>query len=503
MQNKMSFIGISIGDTASFVAVSKDGNSNIVANAGGDRCTPAYVSVIGPGEYSTGIEAKNGMVRNASNTLLQFHSLLAKKYDDSDVQALITQLSTMRFVRKDGVVAYEIDVDDSTLVLLPVTAIVQLLSALKATAEDASHTSATSIALAVPFDYTPEQRSAILGAANKAGFSKVELIEEGVAAALAHNIGQDTASCHNGTVLIYDAGAHKTRITILAVRNGMFYPVHRYMDTSFSGSQLDEAVVDHLAAEFKKQTKMDVTEQRRPMMKLRAAAEKAKHVLSTQPNANISIESLADGRDFSISLNRSRFDILNSELLGSCTQPIVDALAQCGLTTSDIQLVLLAGGTSNVAKVKANIAKLFAPETVIDTISPEEVFAVGAARHAAQVFSEEPREAVGPVPSVPFDIQLRLPGGNKTVVEKYTALPLRTQCSIATSTDGQTSVQISLIEKRTATESVDIAELSLVGLPEKPAGEITVRLMIFIDATGSLKLKASEDLSGVSAQVEG
>ncbi|XP_052362737.1 heat shock 70 kDa protein 14-like [Oncorhynchus keta] len=332
----MAAIGVHFGYTCACVAIFKDGRAEVVANDAGDRVTPAVVAYRDT-EQIVGIAAKQGRVRNAANTVVKVKQVLGRSFEDPEVQThkAESKCPVVNKERSQREASYEM-----TLIPIPPPLI---LHKMKETAQSALGADVTEAVITVPFEFAHAQKAALRAAAEAAGFRVLRLIHEPAAALLAYGIGQD---CPSGK---------------------------RH----------------HLAAEFKRSYKQDVSSNPRAMLKLMNGADMAKHSLSTLGSANCFVDSLHDGMDFDCNISRARFELLCSSLFNKSVQPIRSLLETTGLSTSDINKVVLCGGSARIPRLQQMIKDLFADVELLSSAPPDEVIAVGAAMEAGLLVGRE------------------------------------------------------------------------------------------------------------------
>uniref|UniRef100_A0A672NRH6 Heat shock 70 kDa protein 14 n=1 Tax=Sinocyclocheilus grahami TaxID=75366 RepID=A0A672NRH6_SINGR len=321
----MAAIGVHFGYTCACVAVFKDGRADVVANDAGDRVTPAVVAYRDT-EQIVGIAAKQGRIRNATNTVVKVKQILGRRYDDPDAQAHREE-SKCIVVNKSDLPRYEIDTGETTKYVSPEDVAKLIFYNLKETAQSALGSDVKDAVITVPFEFGEMQKNALRQAAECAGFNVLRLIHEPSAALLAYGIGQDS-------------------------------PLG------------------------KRTFKQDVTGNPRAMLKLMNSADVAKHTLSTLGSANCFVDSLYDGMDFECNVSRARFELICSSLFNKSIQPIKSLLEQVNLSTSDINKVVLCGGSARFPKLQQMIRDLFPDVELLNSIPPDEVIPVGAAMQA-------------------------------------------------------------------------------------------------------------------------
>ncbi|KAK7149947.1 hypothetical protein R3I94_009306 [Phoxinus phoxinus] len=374
----MAAIGVHFGYTCACVAVFKDGRADVVANDAGDRVTPAVVAYRDT-EQIVGIAAKQGRIRNATNTVVNVKQILGRRFDDPDAQAHKEE-SKCIVVNKNDLPRYEIDTGETTKYVSPEDVAKLIFHKMKETAQSALGSDVKDAVITVPFEFGEMQKNALRQAAESAGFDVLRLIHEPSAALLAYGIGQD--SLGKSHVLVYKLGGTSLSVTVLEVNSGMYRVLATQTDHRTGGESFTHELAQHLAGEFKKTFKQDVTGNPRAMLKLMNGADLAKHTLSTLSSANCFVDSLYDGMDFECNVSRARFELICSSLFTKSIQPIKSLLEQVNLSTSDVNKVVLCGGSARIPKLQQMIRDLFPDVELLNSIPPDEVIPVGAAMQA-------------------------------------------------------------------------------------------------------------------------
>ncbi|XP_039647922.1 heat shock 70 kDa protein 14 [Perca fluviatilis] len=382
----MAAIGVHFGYTCACAAIFKDGRADVVANDAGDRVTPAVVGYRDT-EQIVGIAAKQGRVRNAANTVVKVKQVLGRSFDDPETQAHKTE-TKCQVVNRQQKPYYEITAGEHPQYIAPEDVAKLIFHKMKETAQSALGSDVTEAVITVPFEFAQAQKRALREAAEAAGFHVLRLIHEPAAALLAYNIGQD---CPSGKshVLVYKLGGTSLSVTVLQVNGGMFRVLNTHTDHSIGGERFTEALAQHLAAEFKRTYKHDVSTNARAMMKLMNGADMAKHSLSSLESANCFVDSLHDGMDFDCNISRARFELLCSALFNKSIQPIRPLLEKAGLSTSDINQVVLCGGSARIPRLQQMIREMFFDVELLSSAPPDEVIAVGAALEAGLLVGKD------------------------------------------------------------------------------------------------------------------
>uniref|UniRef100_A0A8D3C6S3 Heat shock 70 kDa protein 14 n=1 Tax=Scophthalmus maximus TaxID=52904 RepID=A0A8D3C6S3_SCOMX len=370
----MAAIGVHFGYTCACVAIYKDGRADVVANDSGDRVTPVLVAYRDT-EQIVGIAAKQGRVRNAANTVGKVKQVLGRSFDDPETQTHKAETKCQVSLLKESLCDFLLNETKSFKVFVQ-------------TAQSALGSDVADAVITVPFEFAHAQKRALREAAEAAGFHVLRLIHEPAAALLAYDIGQD---CHSGKshVLVYKLGGTSLSVTVLQANGGMFRVLNTHTDHSIGGESFTQALAQHLAAEFKRTFKHDVSSNARAMMKLMNGADMAKHSLSTLGSANCFVDSLHDGIDFECNVSRARFELLCSSLFNKSIQPIRALLEQAGLSAGDINKVVLCGGSARIPRLQQMIRDMFPDVELLSSAPPDEVIAVGAALQAGLLVGRE------------------------------------------------------------------------------------------------------------------
>lgn len=442
--------GLYFGNTNLCLAIHKDGNTEAVTNDSGDRVTPAIVA-FSNGEKSVGLAAKSEMARNPSGTICHLKGLLGSTASEEFEQ--LVRESPCKIVAEGDEVHYEVSSaeDQRSVRHSRSQVLVYLFRKMFEVAESQGSDEFPTV-VTVPPEFSEDQRKLVAEAANKAGFQVLRLVNEPTAAVLAYHMGTapSPTPCR---YLLYRLGGRTASASVVAVCNGAYRLVaHVTAKPSFGGRDFTAAVVDHCAQEFKRQSRgADLRESRRALSRLWVAAEVAKHVLATLETAQCFAESVYEGMDLSLNLSRARFESLLGPLLSRCAEPVDEALRQAGLEASDIHKVVLCGGSTKVRRVRSLLASRFPSSQLLDSHSPDEVIALGAAMQAALLSSrdESPRELPRhvKVPCLARSIYVKTgaEGSLTEVLGRGTPVPARWQQAVAR-VAGESSVTLEVYE---------------------------------------------------------
>ncbi|XP_053572472.1 heat shock 70 kDa protein 14 [Bombina bombina] len=382
----MAAIGVHLGCTCACVAVYKDGRADVIANDAGDRVTPAVVG-FQEKEVIVGLAAKQSRVRNAANTIVKVKQILGKRYDDPLAQKHISE-SKCRVIEKGGKPRYEIDTDDITKLVSPEDVAKLIFSKMKETAQSALGSDVNDAVITVPFDFGEAQKKSLGEAAAAAGFNILRMVHEPSAALLAYGVGQDLPT-GKSNVLAYKLGGTSLSVTMIEVNSGIYRVLATKSYEDIGGVYFTEALTQHLASEFQRSYKLDIKGNARAMMKLMNSADVAKHSLSTLESSNCFVDSLYDGIDFDCSVSRARFELICSSLFNQCIDPIRKLLEEVGFKASDVNQVVLCGGSSRIPKLQQLIKDFFPEVELLSSIPPDEVIPIGAAIQAGILLGKD------------------------------------------------------------------------------------------------------------------
>lgn len=440
---EITAIGISFGNSNSSIAyTSGEGKAEVIANEEGDRQIPSVLSYIEGEEYH-GTQAKSQLVRNSKNTVAYFRDYLGKDFDSIDPTPCHASAHPQKH---ESTVAFSIQEKESEAQnIITVSEITtRHIRRLASSASDFLGKKVNAAVITVPTNVTEEQGEALSKAAKAAGVDVLQMISEPTAAVLAYD-ARPEAKLQDKIILIADLGGTRSDIAVVASRGGIYSILSTSHDYETAGVQLDQVLIDHFAKEFIKKNRTDPRQNERSLAKLKLEAEATKKALSLGGNASCSVESLADGVDFSSTINRTRYELLAGKVFGAFTRLIEEAVRKADLDILDVDEVILSGGTSHTPKISQNLQRLFPPTTRIlspstlpTAIDPSSLSARGAAIQASlvQEFEKDDidqsthpmvtvtphlRNAIG-VMVVSEDVKK---GVFTALVEKETAVPCR------------------------------------------------------------------------------
>lgn len=447
-------IGISFGNSYSSIAnTTGEGKADVIANEDGDRQIPSVLSYV-EGEEFNGNQAKSQLVRNPKNTVAYFRDFLGKDFKSIDPSPCHASAHPSEH---DSTIAFQIvdkeRSDASTVTVSEITT--RHLRRLQTSAADYLGKPVKAAVITVPTDFSEAQKNALTEAAKAADLEVLQYISEPVSALLAYDARQISEAPKDKTVVVADLGGTRSDVAVIASRGGMYTILATAHDYDLGGASLDDVLIDYAAKEFMKKNKTDPRQNERSLAKLKLEAEAVKKSLSIGASAAFSIESLADGVDFSLTVNRTRYELLANKVFASFTRLVENAVQKADLDPLDISEIILSGGTSHTPKIAKNLQSHFpeavnilAPSTSTTSINPSELSARGAAIQASLIaeFEKEdveqsthPMVTVVPHLSKALGVVVVSKDGSEVfqpLVEPQTAVPARRVAQLAAPKDG-------------------------------------------------------------------
>jgi heat shock protein 5 len=368
-------IGIDLGTTYSCVGVVKNGRVEIIANDQGNRITPSYVAFLDSGNRLVGDAAKNQATINPENTIFDVKRLIGRDYSDKSVQA-DKKLVPYNIVSDKNKPMIQVDVAGKFSQFAPEEVSAMILGKMKSTAENFLGKEIRDAVVTVPAYFNDAQRQATKDAGTIAGLGVQRILNEPTAAAIAY--GMDKTGGESN-VLVYDLGGGTFDVTLLTVDNGVFEVLATSGDTHLGGEDFDQRVMQYFIKAMKKKSNIDISKNKRAIQKLRKEVERVKRALSSQQQARVEIEDLAEGFDLSETLTRARFEELNADLFKKTLAPVGRALRDAGVEKEEIDEIVLVGGSTRIPKVQSVISEYFGGKEPFKGINPDESVAYGAA----------------------------------------------------------------------------------------------------------------------------
>lgn len=494
-------VGIDLGTTYSCVGIMKNNSVEIIANDQGNRTTPSYVAFT-ESERLIGEAAKNQSAMNPTNTIFDAKRLIGRTFDDPIVQD-DKKKWPFEVVNKDNKPFIQVKVGEETKTFSAEEISAMILSKMKQSAEAFLGEEVKNATITVPAYFNNQQRQSTKDAGSIAGLNVLRIINEPTAAAIAY--GLDNNSNVEKNIFIADIGGGTSDFSLLTIDEGVFEVKATKGLAHMGGEDFDNRLMEHFARGFNKKNNVDVTTNKRAMRRLRTACERAKRTLSSSTKADIEIDSFIDGIDLNFSITRARFEDLCNDYFTSIIEPINQVLSDSGVSKSQVDEVVLVGGSTRIPKLQQILKDLFNGKELCKSVNPDEAVAYGATIQASVLSGDKSASDILLIDVAPLSLGIETNGQIMTkIIERNTTVPCKKSQVFSTFQDNQDVVTIQIFEgeRHFTRDNHKLDTFNLTGIPPAPRGVPQIKVSFDMNADGILQVSAEDTKTGNKNNIE-